>query len=76
MTDGLLAAYLAEYVSRGRQAARDVAKMKRFGWKERGALEGFSSIILEGATYKALKLLEVERVNLLTKGNESLESKN
>ena len=29
-----------------------------------------------GVAYKDLKLLEVERVNLLTRGKESLESKN
>lgn len=28
------------------------------------------------ATYKDLKLFDVARVNLLTRGNESLESKN
>ncbi len=44
MTDGLLAAYLAEYVSGGRQVQRDVVKMTRFGLKERGNVQGLEAL--------------------------------
>ncbi len=43
-----------------------------WGWGGSGGGSGGGG----GVAYKDLKLLEVERVNLLTRGKESLESKN